>query len=161
MVTTLVKAKPYKGQDSTSSASRAVPHFLDGDVAPLPPFAQSLHPLLTYKSELNSLLAPLPAGLKRGQKASQGREESLVRKPRPEAPSSAVAFASLSSPLPSRSLRCAKQPVKVLTGNVSPLLQLQCNMAPSTEMRYKECTYSPSVKPAGLNITEACWLQEA
>lgn len=77
-MTILVKAKPYKGQDSTSSVSRAVPDFLDGDVAPLPPFAESLHPLLTSKSDLNSLLAHLPGGLKGHQKASQGREENLL-----------------------------------------------------------------------------------
>lgn len=76
VVTTLVQAKPYRGKESTSSASRAVPDASGGEVVPLPPFASSLHPLLTFQSEFDSLPAALPAGLGGCHKASQGREES-------------------------------------------------------------------------------------
>lgn len=92
VVTTLVQAKPYRGKESTSSASRAVPDASGGEVAALPPFASSLHSLLTFQSEFNSAgSTPCRSGRMSQSQPGKGGE------PEPEASGSAVASASLST----------------------------------------------------------------
>ena len=110
------------------------------------------------KSELNFLLFCTTCRVGRTS-GHQGWEKSLVISNSQRLQVPEWLFLSPSLP-PSRSPRCTKQPVKVLMGNVSPLSQPQCNRAPSSEMRYKEHTYSHSVETAGLNGTEDCWLQQ-
>lgn len=126
-----------------------LPDFLSRDVTPLPPQFLSLSTHSSSPRVNSTFCCYITCRAERRSESQRGREGELGCKPGLEASSSTAALLSPSPPL-SRSIRCAKQPVKVLMENVSPLSQLQCNRAPSTEMRYKECTYSQC---------ENCWVK--